>query len=120
MEDNGPVANTDHVEVRALRDRDGNLVATRIVKQSASNKAFLRGPITAADSIVGTLTILGNAIVSDGNTQWRASSTSTDVPVTKAAFFSQINANVTVVKVKWDPFTSVSAPVKEAEIELGK
>jgi Domain of unknown function (DUF5666) len=118
--DNGPVSNADHVEVRAVRDRDGNLVATRIVKQSASNKAFLQGPLTAADGTAGTLTMLGTTVVSDGGTQWRVSSTSTEVPVTKAAFFSQISANVTVVKVRWDSFTSLAAPIKEAEIELGK
>jgi hypothetical protein len=118
--DNGPVSNTDHVEVRAVRDRDGNLIATRIVKQSASSKAFLQGPVTAADGIAGTLTILGTTIGSNGSTEWRVSSTSTEMPVTKAAFFSQISANLTVVKVRWDSFTSVAAPIKEAEIELGK
>jgi hypothetical protein len=118
--DNGPVANTDHVEVRAVRDRDGNLIATRIVKQSASSKAFLQGPVTAADSIAGTLTILGITVGSNISTEWRASSTSTEVPVSKAAFFSQINANVTAVKVRWDSFTGLAVPIKEAEIELGK
>jgi hypothetical protein len=29
------------------------------------------------------------------------------------------SANVTVVKVKWDPFTSTSLAIKEAEIEIG-
>ena len=118
--DNGPVANGNHIEVRAVPDRNGSLVATRIVVQGASTQAFLQGPVTAADAAAGTLTIVGSAIASDGTTEWRASSTSTELPVTKAAFFGQINANVTVVKVKWAPFASVAAPIKEAEIELGK
>jgi hypothetical protein len=117
--DNGPVANGSHVEVRALPDRDGNLIATRIVVQSASNKAFLQGPVTAANSTAGTLTIVGTAIVSDGSTEWRVSSTSTELPVTQAAFFAQVHTNVTVVKVRWDSFTNTSAPIKEAEIEIG-
>jgi hypothetical protein len=117
--DNGPVGNRDHVEVRAITDRNGNLIATRVVKQSASTKAFLQGPVTAADGNAGTLTILNTAIVSDGSTEWRTSSTGTDTPVSKATFFSQIHANVTVVKVKWDPFTSLGLPIKEAEIEIG-
>jgi Domain of unknown function (DUF5666) len=117
--DNGPVADADHVEVRALPDRNGNLIATRIVVQGADTKAFLQGPVTAADSTAGTLTILGSVINSDGNTEWRVSSTSTDVPVSKAEFFSKINVNVTVVKVRWDNFTLITAPIKEAEIELG-
>ena len=118
--DNGPVADGSHVEVRAAADRDGNLIATRIVVQGASTRAFLQGPVTAADATAGTLTILGNAIVSDANTEWRASSTSSELAVTKAAFFAQVRVNATVVKVKWDPFTSVAAPINEAEIELGK
>ena len=117
--DNPPLLNGSHVEVRAVPDRNGNLIATRIVVRSASTKAFLQGPVTAANSAAGTLTILGTAIVSDGSTQWRASSTSTDLPVTQTVFFGQINANVTVVKVKWDPFTSTSLAIKEAEIEIG-
>jgi uncharacterized protein DUF5666 len=117
--DNGPVANGDHVEVRAIRDRNNNLIASRIVKQSASTKAFLQGPVTAADSTAGTLTIVGTLVISDNNTEWRVSSTASDTPVTKATFFSKINANVTVVKVKWDPFSSLGLPIKEAEIETG-
>jgi hypothetical protein len=117
--DGGPVANNDHVEVRAILDRNSDLIATRIVVRSASTKAFLQGPVTAADSTLGTLTILGDAIVSDNSTEWRVSSTSTDIPVTKAAFFAQVHVNVTVVKVRWDAFTSVLLPIKEAEIEIG-
>ena len=76
--DNGPVVNASHVEVRAIPDRDGNLIATRIVVKSASTKAFLQGPVTAANSTAGILTILGTTVVSDGNTEWRVSSTSDD------------------------------------------
>jgi hypothetical protein len=114
-----PFVSGDHVEVRAILDRNSSLIATRIVVKSASNKAFLQAPVTAANGTLGTLTILGDAIVSDGSTQWRASSTSTDMPVTQAAFFAQVQANVTVVKVRWDSFTNVSVPIKEAEIEIG-
>ena len=114
--DNGPVVN-GHVEVRANADRNGNLIATRIVVQGASTKAFLQGPVTAADVTAGTLTILGNVIVSDASTEWRVSTNSTELAASKAAFFAQITPNVTVVKVKWDPFTGVTAAIKEAEIE---
>jgi mono/diheme cytochrome c family protein len=114
--DNGPVVD-GHVEVRAIADRDGNLVATRIVVQGASTRTFLQGPVTAADSAAGTLTILGNTIVSDANTEWRVSSTSTEVPVSRAAFFAQIVANASVVKVRWDPFISLAGAIEEAEIE---
>lgn len=117
--DNGPIANGSHVEVRASLDRNGNLKAARIIVLSASNKAFLQGPITAADSVAGTLTILGSTLVSDSATQWRVSSTTTEAAVTKAEFYAQLKAS-SVVKVRWDSFTTMTAPIKEAEIELGK
>lgn len=117
--DNGPLANGQHVEVRAMPDRDGNLIATRIVVRSANARAFLQGPVTAVNSAAGTLTILGTTISTSG-AQFRVSFDSSEAAVTSAAFFAQINVNVTVVKVKWDPFTNITAAVKEAEIEVGK
>jgi uncharacterized protein DUF5666 len=109
-----------HVEVRAIIDRNNNLLGTRIVKLGVSTKAFLQGPVTAANGTAGTLTILGTAIVSDGSTQWHVSSTTGDLPAPSATFFSQVVVPVTIVKVKWDPFTLTTLPIKEAEIEIGK
>lgn len=118
--DNGPIANGSHVEVRAIPDTNGGLIATRVTVQSASDRAFLQGPVTAADRAAGTLTIVGTPIISDNSTQWRVSSSSTEVPVTRAAFFDQLQTGITVVKVRWDSFTSTAVAIKEAEIELGK
>lgn len=117
---NGPIANGAHLEVRAMLDRDGKLLATRIIVKNASTKAFLQGPVTLADSLKGTLTILGIEIASDSNTDWRISSDSTELPVGKAEFFARLNLGASIVKAKWDPFTSLTAAIKEAEIELGK
>ena len=114
------VANGDHIEVRAKLDRDGNLVATRIRVLSPSARAFLQGTVSAADSAAGTLTILGTSLVSDTSTQWRASSTASDLPVSKAEFFAQLKTNISVVKVRWDNFVAITDPITEAEIELGK
>jgi len=118
--DNGAPVAGDHVEVRAILDRDGNLLARRIKVTSSSDKAFLQGTVTAFDATLGTLTILGSTINSDGSTEWRTSSNSTDVAVTRSVFFAQLIANVTIVKVKWDPFSSTDLAIKEAEIEIGK
>ena len=112
--------NGDHVEVRALSDRNGNLIATRIGMVGNPGRAFLQGPISAADGTAGTLTLLGTSIVSDNTTVWRVSSTTTEAAVSKAEFFAQVRASVSVVKVKWDTFTATTAPIKEAEIEIGK
>jgi|CXWL01.1.fsa_nt_gi hypothetical protein len=112
--------NGGHIEVRAKLDRDGNLIATRIRNRSGgSPKYLLQATLTAADSAVGTLTMLGLTATSDSSTQWRTSSTATDVAVTQAEFFAQLKMNISVVKVKWNS-TDTMLPIKEAEIELGK
>jgi len=118
--DNGPLANGDYLEVRASLDRNGNLIASRIVKKSASNRAFLQGPVTAADSAAGTLTILGSVIATNGQTEFRVSSDLSELAVNAASFFALLSPNITVVKVRWDNFTDIALPVKQAEIELGK
>ncbi|KAF0221579.1 MAG: hypothetical protein FD174_348 [Geobacteraceae bacterium] len=118
--DNGPVAVGSHVEVRAFPDRDGNLIATRVVVRNADTRALLQGPVTAANSAAGTLTILGIPITTNAQTEFRVSFDSSEQAVNAATFFAQVKANVTVVKVRWRPFTSTSAAVEQAEIQVGK
>ena len=118
--ENGPIANGDHLEIRASLDRDGNLVATRIVKQAASTRVFLQAPVTAKDAVAGTLTMLGITLTTNSQTELRKSTDVNDTAVDSATFFAQITPNVTVVKVRWDAFSSLTLPVKQAEIELGK
>ena len=110
-----------HVEVRGMLDNSGGLIATRIIVANGGNtsQAFLQGPVTAADSVAGTVTLVGSTVNSNGSTEWRLSNKSTETPVDKATFFSRLNVNVTVVKVKWSSFVSLSDPIKEAEIEIG-
>jgi Domain of unknown function (DUF5666) len=117
--DSAPVSGSK-VEVRAMLDRDGNLIATRIDGNVGNpTRAFLQGPVSAADATAGTLTILGTDIISNNATQWRESHSSTDVPVSQAVFFAQLRTGITVVKVRWDNFTATTVPISEAEIELG-
>ncbi|WP_026841028.1 DUF5666 domain-containing protein [Citrifermentans bremense] len=118
--DNGPIVNGDYLEVRAGLDRDGNLLASRIIKKSASTQAFLQGPVTAVDAGAGSLTILGTALTTNGQTEFRISTNSSEAAVGAAAFFAAITPNVTVVKVRWDNFTALTNAIKQAEIELGK
>ncbi len=117
--DNAPISSGDYLEVRASLDRDGNLIASRIVKRSASTQAFLQGPVTAFDSAAGTLTILGSVLSTTG-AEFRISTDSSEAAVTAATFFANLTANITVVKVRWDNFNLITDPVKQAEIELGK
>ena len=117
--DNAPISSGDYLEVRASLDRDGNLIASRIVKRSASTQAFLQGPVTAFDSAAGTVTILGSVLSTTG-AEFRISTDSSEAAVTAATFFANLTANITVVKVRWDNFNLITDPVKQAEIELGK
>lgn len=118
--DNGPIGNGSHVEVRAFADRNGNLVASRIVVGSADSRAFLQGPVTAYSATEGSLTILGTSIVAGPDTEWRISTDAADLPVIPAAFFARLSANETVVKVRWDNFSAPTELIKQAEIQLGK
>ena len=117
--DNGPLADGDYLEVRATLDRDGNLIASRIVKRSPSTQAFLQGPVTAFDSAAGTITILGTVLSTTG-AEFRISTDSSEAAVSAATFFANLTANITVVKARWDNFNLITDPVNQAEIELGK
>ncbi len=118
--DNGPLASGQHVEVRAFPDRDGNLVASRVVVRSASSRAFLQGPVSAKDASSGTLTILG-VPVSTAGAQFRISTDQAADQATSAAdFYAQVKLNATIVKVRWNAFSATTAAVDEAEIQLGK
>jgi hypothetical protein len=115
------IANGNQVEVRAVLDRDGNLIATRVVNRgNVDGKAFLQGPVTAFNATAGTMTILGVPIQA-ASAQFRISNDIADVPVPNPAdFFAKLTANVTVVKVRWDAFTATTVAVNQAEIQLGK
>ncbi len=119
--DNGPVALGSHVEVRAFPDRDGNLIATRIVVRNADTRAFLQAPVTAASATAGTMTILGTPISTNAQTVFRVSSDASEPAVTAAAFFTPIKTNVTVVKVRWaNAAAGTGVAVEQAEIQTGK
>ncbi|MFA4917585.1 MAG: hypothetical protein WC560_13065, partial [Syntrophales bacterium] len=81
-----------------------------------------QGPVSAFDATAGTMTILGGtlatSVTTSASTEFRVSSNSSDTSVTKDAFFAQVKANVTVVKVRWRP--SNAAIADQAEIQLGK
>ncbi len=105
----------NHVEVRAVPDRDGNLIATRIVVRNPDVREILQGPVTVA---AGAMTILGTAITTNAQTQFRVSFDASEQPVTSAAFFAQVKSGVTVVKVRWA--NAAATTVEQAEIQVGK
>ena len=118
--DDGLPVDGDHVEVRAMEGRDGILVASRIKILSPSGRAFVQGPVTAFNGVAGSMTIIGIPIsTSVAVTEFRISNDSSEQAVSSGTFFAQLTANLTVVKVRWDSFTSTAQVVDQAEIELG-
>lgn len=117
--DNGPLANGQHVEVRAFLGSDGTtLVASRIRVRNPDTRAFLQGPVTVTN---GSMSILGIPITTNAQTtEFRVSFDSSEVAVNSATFFAQLKSGVTVVKVRWRPFISTSVAVEQAEIQVGK
>jgi len=105
------------VDLRGRVGADGlGITATRIdVRNSNSGDATLRGPVSAASAAGNTLTIAGITV----NTAGAAFSgnDSANSAITPAQFFASLVPNLTVVKVRWAPFTSTTAPAKEIELE---
>ena len=122
--DTGIIVGT-HVEVRAVLDRNGNLLATRVVSRGANTRAFLQGPVSASNSTAGTMTILGNTITTGAGTVFRSNDNATDATavVTAANFFPLLKPNITVVKVRWAAGAggAVIPPttIDQAEIQVG-
>ncbi|GFO58207.1 hypothetical protein GMST_05320 [Geomonas silvestris] len=117
--DGGPLANGQHVEVRAIADRDGNLVARRIVVKGASSQTFIQGPVSAKDAAAGTLSILGLSVLTTSGTEFRISTDSAEQAVGQSAFFAQVTLGVTIVKARWNSSNTLAA-AQQVEIELGK
>ena len=108
----------NHVEVRAYLDRNGMLVASRIVLKNADKtRVFLQGPVTLTG---GAMTILGTTVVTNSSSQFRISTDqlATDLSITSAVFIAKVKSGVTVVKVRWAT-SDTTQSVEEAEIQLG-
>lgn len=107
--------------IRGSLAANGDIIATRVdlvdtAPDPAKFRPFLRGPVTAKDAVLGTLTIAGITV----KTGTRFVDNKKPVPTTftQAAFFNAITVNATTVRVTWDaPFSATSAAVREAELE---
>ena len=60
------------------------------------------------------MTLLGVTVNTSGSTQFRGFD---DQPITASQFFAAIVEGLTVAQAKWEPFSDVSAPAKELELE---
>jgi hypothetical protein len=110
----GAIGDSDYLEIRGFRAANGVFIATELIRDQDDARAEMRSPVTNVDAVAGTVEILGITINTDGSTRFRDED---DQPITASQFFGALVGGLTPVQAKWDPFTDVSAPVRELELE---
>jgi hypothetical protein len=108
------INDSDYLEVRGFRAANGAFIASELTRDRDDARVEIRGPVTTVDAVAGTVAILGITVNTDGGTQFRDRN---DQPLTAGQFFAAIVEGLTAVQARWDPFTDVSAPAKELELE---
>ena len=104
----------DYLEIRGFIGTNGAVVATELRRDDNDSKVEIRAPASQKDPLAGTVTVLGITVNTSGGTQFRGFD---DQPISTSQFFDAIVEGLTVVQAKWDPFTDVSAPARELELE---
>jgi len=104
----------DYLEIRGFIGANGAFVATELRRDDDDSKVEIRARASQKDPVAGTVTVLDVTVNSSGNTQFRGFD---DQPISASQFFDAIVEGLTVVQAKWDPFTDVSAPARELELE---
>lgn len=104
----------DYLEIRGFVGANGVVIATEISRETDDGTVQIRGPVTAIDPVAGTVTILGLTVTTGIETDFEGFSSELTVP---PQFFESIVEGLTIVEAKWDPFSDMSAPVRELELE---
>ncbi len=103
----------DEVEIRGYLDGD-TVVATRIEREDAADRARLRGPVGAEDAAAGTVTVLGVTMSGQsGVTQYEDIN---DNVITQAQFHDAVQEG-TFVQGRWDNYVDTNQVVDELSIE---
>ena len=110
----GDTLTDDYLEIRGFIGANGAFVASELRRDANDSKVEMRAPVSQIDPVAGTVTLLGVTVNTSGSTQFRGFD---DQPLSASQFFAAIVEGLTVVQARWDPFTDVSAPVKELELE---
>ena len=108
------ISSNDYLEIRGFIGANGAFIASELRRESDDKKVELRGPVSVKDEVASMVTILGVAVNIGGNTDIFGLSGNRISPT---QFFASIVERLTVVKVKWDPFSDVSQSAKEVELE---
>lgn len=94
----------DRIEARGFLDGT-SVVAVELEREDPDTRALLRGPVSAFDQSLGTVTILGNTVSEqDGVTEYEDAD---DSPLTRAEFYNLLQLDVSL-KAEWDDFSSLS------------
>lgn len=108
----------DRIEMRGFLD-GSNLIASRLEREDTSpdpdEKVELQAPLEASNAAAGTMTLLGITVPATTalGTEFEDEN---DNPISQAAFYTALGTG-TIVKVKWDPFTSTMNPADEVSLE---
>lgn len=105
----GVNSSTDDSNTLSIDDSSSNGVDS-----AGRTEVEIDGLVTGFDPAAGTLKVEGIEITTSGETEYQDEY---DQYLTRAAFFARLRQGVTVVKVKWRPFTGYDQPPRELELE---
>ena len=113
----------DYLEIQAVRDNNGRLVATTLVRTSADNEIVLQGPLDSDPTLLGQtlrVSILGIAFTSDADTEFdQDDGRDNDQDVSDAAAFQALLSQGVIVKVSDEipSGTTGDGTAEEMEVE---
>lgn len=105
----------DYAEIDAAFTSSG-LLATKIEIDEIDDEALLEGPVTRLDASQRQVEIAGVSIFYDDDTEFEFDQDTGDQEVDEQSFLNAVSVG-TIVKAKWETFSSVAVPVDELEIE---
>jgi len=103
----------DYLEIKGFIGANGEFIASELEREDSDENVEIRGPVSAKDSVAGTVTILGVTVNTNGS-QFEGVN---DELLTASQFYDAIVEGLTVVKGKWKPFSDISLPAKEVSLE---
>lgn len=104
----------DHVRVAGHWDDVNNhIVAAAVERHNALDRAVVQGVVTSSTVLTSFVTV-GITVSVDLATEF---SDADDLAISAAAFFNLLINDATTVEATWEPFTSLTDPATELEIE---
>ena len=105
------INDNDYLEIRGFTSADGVFIANELERDDSDDNVEIRGIASNIDPVGQSMEILGITITAGPGTQFN------DGFVSAEAFFGALTEGLSIVKVKWDPFTNTGLAPKEIEIE---